>query len=128
MLGCETVPKMDWDAFHGAHFRPHLVAVHLADIDPKSGASVLDRWLAGSSGNYAIQEKRKAILVAFEVDNEAAQLSRVLKAVPGRRDDQWASKTQGRLDCAARIRIARASPGSGKAGRDRNPRSKPGPR
>ena len=103
------MPKMDWGDFHRAHFRPHLVSVQLADIDPRSGASTLDGWLAGSSGNYALQEDRRLeILVAFELDSDAAQLSRVLKAIPGTRDNQWASKAKGRLDDATRKRIARS--------------------
>jgi len=103
------LPKMDWGDFHRAHFRPHLVSVQLADIDPRSGASTLDGWLAGSSGNYALQEDRRLeILVAFELDSDAAQLSRVLKAIPGTRDNQWASKAKGRLDDATRKRIARS--------------------
>jgi hypothetical protein len=105
-----AVPKMDWDIFHLAHFRPHLVLVQLADIDAKSGASALDDWLAGSSGNYALQEDRRlAIPVAFELDSDAAQLARVLRASPGERDNQWASKAKGRLDGAAQKRIARYS-------------------
>jgi hypothetical protein len=104
-----ALPKMDWGDFHRAHFRPHLVSVQLADIDPRSGASTLDGWLAGSSGNYALQEDRRLeILVAFELDSDAAQLSRVLKAIPGTRDNQWASKAKGRLDDATRKRIARS--------------------
>ena len=110
MLGGVALPKMDWGVFHAAHFRPHLVAVNLAGIDPKSGASALDEWLTGSSGNYAVQEDRRlAILVAFELDDDAAQLSRVLRAIPGERDNQWASKAKGRLDAATRKRIARSS-------------------
>jgi len=81
-----------------------------ADIDPKSGASALDEWLAGASGNYALQKEcRLQILVAFELDSDAAQLSRVLKAIPGKRDSEWASKAKGRLDDAARKRIAKSS-------------------
>lgn len=103
------MPKMDWDVFHRAHFRPHLVLVQLADMDPEAGASALDDWLTGASGNYALQEDlRLAILVAFELDREAAQLARVLRASPGARDCQWASKAKGRLDSAARKRIARS--------------------
>jgi hypothetical protein len=110
MLGGGALPKMDWGVFHGAHFRPHLVVVQLADIDPKAGASALDDWLTGSSGNYSLQRERGlTILVAFELDSDAAQLARVLKAIPGERDAQWASKAEGRLDGAARKRIARSS-------------------
>jgi hypothetical protein len=106
----EALPEMDWGIFHSAHFRPHLVVVHLADIDPQSGASALEDWLTGSSGNYALQkEQRLTILVAFELDSDAAQLARVLRAIPRERDNQWASKAKGRLDPATRKRIGRSS-------------------
>lgn len=102
-----ALPKMDWGDFHAAHFRPHLVVVHLAGIDPKSGASALDDRLTASSGNYALQEDRRLeILVAFELDSDAAKLSRALRAIPGKRDNQWASKAEGWLNDATRKRIA----------------------
>jgi hypothetical protein len=107
-----ALPKMDWGVFHAAHFRPHLVVVHLPDIEPKSAASALDDWLTGCSGNYTLQESRRLdILVAFELDTDAAQLSRVLGAIPGKRDNQWASKAKGRLNDAAKKRIAKSGRG-----------------
>lgn len=103
------MPKLNWDAFQDSHFRPHLVVVHLAGINPTAGTSLLDNWLVNALGGYALKQEGQAILVAFEMDSEAARFSSVLQATPLGRGQEWASKAEARLDGAARRRLSRAS-------------------
>lgn len=97
---------MEWEVFLEAHYRPNLVEVQLVGIDSRVAISILDGWLDGRLGNFALQQRGQTILVAFERDADAERFSNLIKARPRKRTADWASRSMARLDSAGRRRIA----------------------
>jgi hypothetical protein len=92
------MPRMDWEQFLDAHYRPHLVAVNLGT--PSSSTSgrhliaLLERLTEslGTAGNYSIRTEGRVVKVAFERDIDAETLGQVLSAQKDKRRAEWASQ------------------------------------
>ena len=91
------MPRMDWEQFLDAHYRPHLIAVNLGTpSDSKSGRhliALLERLTEslGTAGNYSIRTEGRVVKVAFERDIDAETLGQVLSAQTDERGPEWAS-------------------------------------
>jgi hypothetical protein len=108
------VPRMDWEAFLQAHFRPHLIIVRVVEFEPQMAKMIVGRWLDRPfdiPGNYAVTRDGQSVLVAFENELDAKKFSTVLRATMVASEPMWASTTEAHLDRAAqrriRLRVAR---------------------
>ena len=107
------MPRMDWDTFQEAHYRPHLVIATLqgearrASIDPVAMFERLAMAL-GVSGNYAFKKEGAAIRAVFELDTDAQRFAHMLQGKTSGREQEWASRTVSRIDRAAQRRIVSA--------------------
>jgi hypothetical protein len=102
------MPRMDWEAFQEAHFRPHLLVVRVVDLEPQMAQVILGRWLdrpLNIPGNYAVSREGQGVLVAFENELDAKKLAVVLRAAAVPSEPMWASSWQANLDRAAHRRL-----------------------
>ena len=107
------MPRMDWNTFQDAHYRPHLVIATLegvAESDPAGSVAIFERLATalGVSGNYAFKSDGHSVSAAFEVDVDAERFAGMLQGRKTVREPEWASRTVGRIDGAARRRIVAA--------------------
>lgn len=124
------MPSMDWDTFQETHHRPHLIVATLElGRDPASNEAMVTLFerlatALGMSGNYAIKKDGANIRAAFEIDRDAERFAAVLLAKTTLSEPEWASKSVGRIDGAARRKIMAAL----NQRRPNRPRSDKGPR
>ena len=105
------MPSMNWETFQASHFRPHLVVSHLpVNAEPEEGKTTLERVIASLnlSGNYAFQQDRESIRVAFEKDADAGRLASMLRAKATRPESEWGSSAVAHLSRTVQRRMAAA--------------------
>lgn len=104
------MPRMDWDRFQDAHYRPHLVVATLegqAAATPGDPVAQFERLATalGVSGNYALKTDATSLRAAFEFDTDAERFAAILEEGRSTRELEWASRTVGRIDGVAQKRI-----------------------
>jgi len=105
---------MDWEEFHEAHHRPHLVVGELGSgtrLESDTDRVALLRHLATKLdivGNYSIREEGKTIQAAFELHVEAKLFGDLLLASPGPASVDWSSQSRFRLNRNVQQKIVKA--------------------
>ncbi len=122
----DDMPRMDWENFQDAHYRPHLVIATLqreARDTPVNLVTMFDRLATALAvtGNYAFKSDGASIRAAFELETDAQRFAHMLDGKTSGRDAEWASRTVGRIDSEAQKRIVSALRGLRLKGRKRFP-------
>ena len=101
------MPLMGWNAFCDAHHRPFLIRAHFDATAPQVRLDTLERFVkaVGPKGNFALCQGEKVIRAAFELEADAVQAVRILKARNMGRDDEWAGQWALFVDGRAMARI-----------------------
>ncbi len=105
------MPAMNWDDFHEAHYRPHLIVAELGPrADPELNGehvALLSRLAAELKivGNYSIREEQGSIKAVFERHVDARKFGDALLSKPGSGSSDWASQYKFQFDRTARRKI-----------------------